>query len=89
MSGIYNHDGAPFEPPRSLEYDAYIKSIICDKGGFGYHCMYCNKCIYGDYFKPSSELQVILDEHAQMIEQYAKQHNPNGITDILITFNAE
>ena len=87
MSGIFNHDGTPFEPPTLPEYDAYMNSIICDKGGFGYHCMYCSKCIRGDYFEPSPELKTILNKQAQMTAEYAYQHNPNGLNDVLIQVN--
>lgn len=87
MSGIFNHDGTPFKPPTLPEYDAYMNSIVCDKGGFGYHCMYCSKCIHGDYFEPSPELKTILNKQAQMTEEYAYQHNPNGLNDVLIQVN--
>ena len=87
MSSMYNYDGTPFESPTLSEYRDYMNSIVCDKGGFGYHCMYCSKCIYGDYFEPSPELKGILNRQAQMTEEYAYQHNPNGLNDVLIPFN--
>lgn len=90
MSSIYNYDGTLYDPPKTPEYEAYIKSIkeeICNKGGFGYRCMYCNKCIYGDNFEASPELQKVLDAQYRVASEYVNQHNPNGLSDLLIEFN--
>ena len=74
---IVNDDGTLYEPPILPEYEALKKKYPQCKGGFDYRCMYCNKCLLGDYFVPTDEDKPILKAQRLAIDTYILEHNPS------------
>lgn len=75
---IVNEDGTDFTPPIIPEYQELKDRYPECKTGFDYKCMYCDKCMYGDYFKPANEYEKqILEKQAKAYEEYLLEHNPS------------
>ena len=86
---IYNEDGTVFDPPTLPEFEKLLnayKDLGCP--GQDYACMYCNKCIYGDNFKPSNEEQIIIDRQSNITHEYTMAHNTSPF-NLRIPVNAE
>lgn len=74
---IMNSDGTEYDPPVHPEYhkitDKYPKCR-----SWGYKCMYCGDCPYGDNFKPANdEEKRIIEEQSKMTWDYTLKHNPD------------
>lgn len=41
-----------------------------------YHCMYCDKCHYGDYWEIPDEDKEEYEKYCNSFSDYIKKHNP-------------
>ena len=73
---IVNEDGTPVVPPHTPEYEELKKKYPpCEY--WGYNCMYCHKCMCGEYFKPADEKEKeIIDKQDKITHEYLMKHNP-------------
>lgn len=74
---IINSDGTKYDPPVHPEmYKLEEKYPTCNS--WGYKCMYCDKCMMGEHFKPANdEERRILEEHSKLVHEYTLEHNPD------------
>lgn len=89
--GVMNSDKTPFNPPvptgKALEYfEKQYEIFKSCKMGWGYGCIYCSKCRYGENFKVPEEYTEALKEYHEKVLKYTLEHNIH-VTDILIPFN--
>lgn len=77
ITDLVNEDGTPYDPPRLPEYlELKAKYPRCENWGYG--CMFCNKCLLGDNFKPEDpEEEKILLRQGEAVRSYFFEHNPS------------
>ena len=74
---ITNEDGTTECCPTTEEYEQLkLKYPTCQY--VGYNCMFCSKCLLGDYFKPANDQERLIIERQQEIgKEYFLEHNPS------------
>jgi len=78
IENIINEDGTKYNPPLTADYRWLKKKYPeCDLGP-DYRCMFCNKCLLGEYFKPADDYEKqILINQSNVRRNYLLEHNPS------------
>ena len=72
---VINEDGTEISLPEVPEYTA-LKEKYPRCEWWGYDCMFCGKCPYGDYFKPSNEEEKLaIEKQSKATNEYICKHN--------------
>lgn len=74
---VINEDGTSIENPYTNEYQKLKEKYPACKYA-GYNCMFCGKCLLGDYFKPANDQErLIIEEQNRVSTEYFLEHNPS------------
>lgn len=74
---IVNEDGTVYDPPIIPEY-AELKETYPTCELIGHGCTFCDKCLLGDYFKPTEEEDMIIRTQQAVVRLYDLKHGNIG-----------
>ena len=78
IEAILNQDGTVCNPPKNPLKEKWEASYPPCQDNFDYHCMFCDKCHYGDYWKVPEEDKKIWGEYVKEYTEYMREHNPSS-----------